>query len=896
MGGDKSSSLSLSSAGSPDRSRHPEREKRKSKKRKRSPSSSSGSESRSRERHRKKKKKKNKYKNKHKKSKKSKKKTKKRHTRTSSESDKSADNEHPNDKYKDKLLEEKRTVSSGDESKSKANEDKDVESSDVDISAMLDEIEEEMDLGELMRQKELLQQKLGLDGISEDEIFVKIKTAAEKKSNMADDKNRDQHELIEVHSDAEPEVVEIKSDSDVEHLIEVDRRREREKRVDRRGTPKKDLLRDRWGKRGDSRDRDRDRDRRGDRSNRERERDRDRDTERRERDRQRLLAARDRARERERRDYKDRDGDSRVRDDRGRHRHHEREKDRDRDKEREKGRDNKRGKGEKMKESSDETDLDIEIPSEEETEEMIIERRRKERETLLAKLKKQEAGKKDQKNLNETGEFKGEKEKSEKDIGEKEKGEKEKGEKEKGEREKGDNKKEIEKIKPEKNDLTKMRHTRSSSSSSETDSEDYRKAKTKRDKKRRKKKCGRNESFDDEIPVELFDEKGEPVAGPSKQMDMFTEDIFAEDYSSPASAQAKAAVISSQGTENPNLMDNWDDAEGYYRVRIGEVLDSRYSVFGYTGQGVFSNVVRARDSLKGNQDVAIKIIRNNEVMHKTGLKELEILRRINNTDPDDKYHCLRLFRNFFHKQHLCMVFEPLSMNLREVLKKYGKNVGLHIKAVRSYAQQMLLALKIMKKANIVHADIKPDNILVNESKLLLKLADFGSASHVAENEITPYLVSRFYRAPEVILGMKYDFAIDLWSSGATFYELYTGKIMFPGQTNNHMLKMFMELKGKIPNKIIRKGQFKDNHFDSSCCFMYHELDKVTQREKVVNMPVVNKIRNLDTELIGGNKLPEDQLRKVSQFRDFLDKIFMLDPAKRISLNECLTHPFIQEKM
>ena len=82
-----------------------------------------------------------------------------------------------------------------------------------------------------------------------------------------------------------------------------------------------------------------------------------------------------------------------------------------------------------------------------------------------------------------------------------------------------------------------------------------------------------------------------------------------------------------QDKENPNLTDNWDDAEGYYRVRIGEVLDSRYSVFGYTGQGVFSNVVRARDSVRGNQEVAIKIIRNNEIMHKAGLKELETLRR-----------------------------------------------------------------------------------------------------------------------------------------------------------------------------------------------------------------------------------------------------------------------------
>jgi len=440
---------------------------------------------------------------------------------------------------------------------------------------------------------------------------------------------------------------------------------------------------------------------------------------------------------------------------------------------------------------------------------------------------------------------------------------------------------------------------RSASSASGSDSDGRRKrSKKKKDKKEKRKGKSRENSAEAEEeeeppPGELFEETADRAAEQPKKMDMFSEDMFAEDYSSPTS-MAKMTVEA--GRENPTLTDNWDDAEGYYRVRIGEMLDTRYSVFGYTGQGVFSNVVRARDKTRQDMEVCIKIIRNNEIMHKTGLKELEILRRINDTDPEDKYHCIRLHRNFFHKQHLCMVFEPLSMNLREVLKKYGKNVGLHIKAVRSYAQQMLLALKVMKKANIVHADIKPDNILVNESKLLLKLCDFGSASHVAEGEITPYLVSRFYRAPEIILGMKYDFAIDLWSSGTTFYELYTGKIMFSGHTNNHMLKLFMDLKGKIPNKIIRKGQFKDIHFDSNCCFLYHDIDKVTQREKVIQMPSINKSRSLDQELTGGHKLPEDQLKKVLQLRDFLDQICVLDPAKRISLNQCLTHPFIQDKL
>ncbi|KAJ7374555.1 Serine/threonine-protein kinase PRP4 [Desmophyllum pertusum] len=232
--------------------------------------------------------------------------------------------------------------------------------------------------------------------------------------------------------------------------------------------------------------------------------------------------------------------------------------------------------------------------------------------------------------------------------------------------------------------------------------------------------------------------------------DMFADDdMFSDNYSSPARALKVEA-----GKENPNLTDNWDDAEGYYRIRISEILDKRYCVYGYTGAGVFGNVVRARDQARGNQEVAVKIIRNNEMMHKTGLKELEFLKKLNSADPDDKYHCLQLFRHFFHKNHLCLVFESLSMNLREVLKKYGQNVGLHYKAVRSYTQQLLLALKLLKKTGIIHADIKPDNILVNESKLVVKLCDFGSASFSSDCDITPYLVSRFYRAPEIILGAK----------------------------------------------------------------------------------------------------------------------------------------------
>jgi len=914
---DTASSLSLSSDDN-EREREKERKKRRKRKQSSTPDDDSDeSRSRSRSRHRssKKKKKKQKHKSSRKKSKKSKKSRKRRHRSESEDTAASGSEEEEGDDSRDGLIEDNPTKSRGKFLIEELNT-KDIDSSDVDITAMLDEIEEDMDLDELVRQKALLQEKLkkdGIDGISDDELDEK----EEGGEREEDDKQveNDGNGAIDLENESNVPLVEIKSDSedsDVEHLVTLDKKRDKKERRDKDSDKRrerkdpKDLLKDRWGKRGDSREKDRDRSRERERSRREKEdrssrRRSSRSREREIKERQKEREARHKAAEekREKGDLRDeqrkRERDRDRRDDRG-SRRRSRSRDKDRDKDRSDRRDD-RGmeKKEEEEESSDEN-LDIEINSEDSDEEAIIERKRKERAELLAKLAAggptatMQHREKVERPLTppEVKIAKAVKDQLRGDMVARQVGMMERQLEEKvGHK--------LEKESKEK----KSKRSRSSSSDSSDSDRDRRKRKKEKKKKRKRSRerspTPTKTAEDDPPPGELFEETGDraEVTNSAKRVDMFSEDMFADDYSSPTSMQKMTAE---SGKENPTLTDNWDDAEGYYRVRIGEVMDTRYSVFGYTGQGVFSNVVRARDSMKTNQEVCIKIIRNNEIMHKTGLKELEILRRINDTDPDDKYHCIRLHRNFFHKQHLCMVFEPLSMNLREVLKKYGKNVGLHIKAVRSYAQQMLLALKVMKKANIVHADIKPDNILVNESKLLLKLCDFGSASHVAEGEITPYLVSRFYRAPEIILGMKYDFGIDLWSSGTTFYELYTGKIMFAGQTNNHMLKMFMDLKGKIPNKIIRKGQFKDIHFDSNCCFLYHDIDRVTQREKVVQMPVVNKVRNLDHELTGGAKLPEEQLKKVLQLRDFLDKICVLDPAKRITLNQCLTHPFIQDKV
>jgi len=378
-------------------------------------------------------------------------------------------------------------------------------------------------------------------------------------------------------------------------------------------------------------------------------------------------------------------------------------------------------------------------------------------------------------------------------------------------------------------------------------------------------------------------------------------DMFADNFS-PGFKNTRVRTKLIQSNSQVLDPDNWTDAEGYFKISVGELLDNRYKSYAYTGKGVFSNVVRCKDKSRNDQDVAIKIIRKNDLMLKAGLREVELLKKLNDSDHDDRYHCLRMFRSFTFKQHLCLVFEPLAMNLRDVVKKYGSGVGLHVKAVRSYSQQLFLALKLLRKCQILHADIKPDNILVNESKSVLKLCDFGSGTNVKDAEITPYLVSRFYRAPEIILGCPYDYGIDLWSVAVSIFELATGKIMLSGRTNNHMLKLCQDYKGKFPNKMIRRGmpEIRQLHFDQNNDFLYVKKDKLTGQDTIQTITNVIKTKDFKTQLIpsssSNEKVTPELQRKMVQLCDLIDKCTALDPSKRATINDCLSHPFIVEKI
>lgn len=188
---------------------------------------------------------------------------------------------------------------------------------------------------------------------------------------------------------------------------------------------------------------------------------------------------------------------------------------------------------------------------------------------------------------------------------------------------------------------------------------------------------------------------------------MFADDFDVDKY---AAAKSSKAAAREADADAAGLLEDVDK-DGYYKLRIGEVLNGRYQVQTTLGRGMFSGVVRAVD-ITNNQPVAIKMMRNNDALRKGGFTEIAILQKINESDPEGRKHMVRFWRHFDHKGHLCMVFESLSLNLREVLKKFGNNVGINLNATRAYAHQIFIALAHMRKCGVVHADLKPDNILV----------------------------------------------------------------------------------------------------------------------------------------------------------------------------------------
>ena len=249
------------------------------------------------------------------------------------------------------------------------------------------------------------------------------------------------------------------------------------------------------------------------------------------------------------------------------------------------------------------------------------------------------------------------------------------------------------------------------------------------------------------------------------------------------------------------------------------VLFYRYQIEQQIGKGTYSNVYRCMD-FKRNQHVAIKAVRNDSKFINSGAKEILILQKL-------KHKSICNYIKYFQiEKHHFIVFQLHKGNLYQYVKS-KRFQPMNPTYVKQITEQIIPVLTYIKSVNIIHADIKPENILIskiNDENISVKLSDFGSAMKRNKN-FTGYIVSRYYRAPEIVLE-KYgccDYIIDMWSFSTIVYELLIGSPLFPAKTEKNLIYQIFEELG-FPNenflsdckkRKILEYQLTDNTFAST---------------------------------------------------------------------------------
>lgn len=308
--------------------------------------------------------------------------------------------------------------------------------------------------------------------------------------------------------------------------------------------------------------------------------------------------------------------------------------------------------------------------------------------------------------------------------------------------------------------------------------------------------------------------------------------------------------------------------------------------------------------------VAVKVIKNKPAYLKQSMMEVSILDHLNNVvDKGDEHNLLRLKDRFMHKNHLCLVFELLSSNLYELVKRNNFR-GLSTNLVRVFAQQLLDSLKVLKDAKLIHCDLKPENILLRSlDSPVIKVIDFGSACHELQTVYT-YIQSRFYRSPEVLLGLPYTTSIDMWSLGCIVAELFLGLPIFPGTSEYNQLSRIIDTLGNPPNWMVEMGktsaQFMEKYVDEYGRKQYRlkSIEAFSAEFKTEEHPSKQYFPStkLD-EIIMNYPFPktnmkpaeiEKEMQNRASFVDFVSGLLNMNPFERWTPHQAAMHPFITE--
>jgi dual specificity tyrosine-phosphorylation-regulated kinase 2/3/4 len=328
--------------------------------------------------------------------------------------------------------------------------------------------------------------------------------------------------------------------------------------------------------------------------------------------------------------------------------------------------------------------------------------------------------------------------------------------------------------------------------------------------------------------------------------------------------------------EKPSIDPSSSEVEGEMKIMLGDDLYYRYEILSFLGKGTFGQVVKVLDH-KEKKELAMKIVKSKPRYSEQAQTEIEILKFLKEKHADVKAHIVTFESSFIFRKHFCISFELLHICLYNHIKNNNFR-GLAFPNIKKIAYQTLKGLAFLAGHDLIHCDLKPENILlVSEKSHSVKMIDFGSSCFSSRQSFT-YIQSRFYRAPEIVLGMKYSPAIDIWSFGCILVELFTGIPIFPCESEKDLVSAVAEVIGEPLYDFIYTGTRSGLYFNADGTLKPFKNSKGRRR-----YPNTRPLRSI---LKGADE----------EFVELVSRCLKWDPKDRITAEDALKYGWIAEVM
>jgi len=342
----------------------------------------------------------------------------------------------------------------------------------------------------------------------------------------------------------------------------------------------------------------------------------------------------------------------------------------------------------------------------------------------------------------------------------------------------------------------------------------------------------------------------------------------------------------SEGTPTLSSSEIEQDEKGYLVFKKGLVLLSKYKMTRQLGKGTFSRVFECYDRKKRTRRLAIKVIRNVYKYQVAAQTEIEVLRRIRTHDEADTSCCIHLLENHEYHGHPLLIFPLLGRSIYSFMVHGGYKPFCYRDAI-ALLRQVVRGVAFIHSLGIIMTDLKPENIVFVDrgsgplSSTRIKLIDFGSAVIHKKGATHSHLIqTRHYRAPEVILKLKWSFAADIWSIGCILVELVFGKMLFNTHCSIDHLNQIVKCIEAPPSCMLEEMDDKlwNDYFDKRGALNLHK-----SKRSHVQCKALSKY----FPTAGSNE-------QCYQMHNLCTQLLCWDPSERIDAEAALQHPvFVQ---